>query len=68
MQKRIMKQKNIVFLLKKVGFKKIYVSTNMFLSPFFTFFGWKIPDLIQKFEDKYLNHLFRLFLFVVCKN
>ena len=61
-------KKNIVIFLKKVGFKKIFISTNMFLSPFFALFGWKIPDLIQKFEDKYLNHPFRFFLFIVCKN
>tara|TARA_Y100000590_G_scaffold47226_1_gene50052 strand:- start:3269 stop:3997 length:729 start_codon:yes stop_codon:yes gene_type:complete len=60
-------KKNIKVFLNELGFKNIVVSANMFLSPFFALFGWKIPDAIQKFEDKFFNHRFRLFLFVICK-
>ena len=59
-------KKNITLFLNKLEFKNIFVSTNMFLSPFFAIFDWEISDIIQKFEDKFLNHPFRLFLFVVC--
>ena len=60
-------KKKIKIFLNQYKFKNITVTTNMFLSPFFAFFGWKIPDLVQKIEDKYLNHAFRLFLFIVCE-
>ena len=53
--------------LYKLNFRNIYVSTNMFFAPFFAVFGWKVPDIVQKFEDNFFNHPFRLFLFVICK-
>ncbi len=58
---------NIKDFLKKFGFKKITITTNMSFAPFFAFFGWKLPDFIQKIEDKYFNNSYRLFLVVVCE-
>ena len=60
-------RRNIEVLLRQFKFKNIFVSTNMFLAPFFSLFGWKTADFIQKIEDKYFNHRFKLLLFVVCK-
>ena len=60
-------KKNMNVFLKKLKFKNIFISTNMFFSPFLAIFSWKLPDIIQKFEDNFLNHPFRFFLFVICK-
>ena len=60
-------KKKIEIFLNKFKFKNITITTNIFVAPFFACFGWKIPNFIQKIEDKYFNHRFKLLLFVVCK-
>ena len=59
-------KKKMINFLNKLGYKSISVTTNMFLSPFFTVFGWSFPNFIQKLEDKLLKHPFKFFLFVIC--
>ena len=59
-------KKKMISFLDKLGFKNISVTTNMFLSPFFAIFGWSFPNIVQKFEDRFLNHSFKFFLFVIC--
>ena len=54
-------------IYNEIKFKNITITTNIFVAPFFACFGWKIPNFIQKIEDKYFNHRFKLLLFVVCK-
>ena len=60
-------KKKIKLLLEQLKFKNINITTNIFLAPFFAYFGWKVSDFIQKIEDKYFNHPFRFLLFVVCE-
>ena len=60
-------KKKIELLLEQLKFKNINITTNIFLAPFFAYFGWKVSDCIQKIEDKYFNHPFRFFLFVICE-
>ena len=58
---------NMKHFFKNFGFKKVTISTNMSFAPFFAVFNWKLPDLIQKIEDKYFNNSYRFFLVVVCE-
>ena len=60
-------KKKIKLLLEQLKFKNINITTNIFLAPFFAYFGWKVSDFIQKIEDKYFNHPFKFILFVICE-
>lgn len=41
-------------LLSAAGFENLSISTYQFLAPFLSFVNWKLPDVVEKMEPKFL--------------